>query len=358
VSRAAQSRRVVSAAVAANAALAVAKFIVAAISGSSAILSEGIHSIVDTLNECLLMLGLRRSRRAPDVAHPFGHGKELYFWGLIVAVLLFGVGGGMAIYEGIAHLRHPQPTQGYGWTCLVLGLAAVFEGSSFAVAYRALGAQRDAGNPTLWWRRIRRSKDPSVFIVFLEDLAALVGIVIAFIGVTLGVIFHNPYFDGVASLLIGAVLATVAIALAHETRKLLVGETAPLEVVRDIRELMEREPDVRDVDSLLTMQLGPDEILVIADVGVRDGLTGQRQVELLEGIERQIRARHGSVKRIALQPRGANSRRETRARQAVAGVISDPDAKCQTKPDNAPRAPGILGTRAGERDRNIRAPRR
>jgi cation diffusion facilitator family transporter len=303
VSSLAQSRRVVHWAIAANAALTVSKFIVAAFSGSSAILSEGIHSVVDTLNEGLLMLGLRRSRRAPDIVHPFGHGKELYFWSLMVAVLLFGVGGGMAIYEGITHLRHPQVTQSYGWTCLVLGLAAVFEGSSFAVAYRALGAQREAATPAKWWSRIRRSKDPSVFTVFLEDLAALAGIVIAFAGITLGVIFHNPYFDGVASLLIGGVLTTVAIALAHETRKLLVGETAPLDVVQDIRQVMESQPEVAGVDSLLTMQLGPQDILVMADLQLRNDMSGGQQIALLERIENNTRARHPAVKRMSLQPR-------------------------------------------------------
>jgi cation diffusion facilitator family transporter len=303
VSGAAKGRHVVTAAIAANAALAVSKFVVAALSGSSAILSEGIHSTVDTLNEGLLMVGLRRSRRPPDTLHPFGHGKELYFWSLMVAVLLFGVGGGMAIYEGIAHLRHPQQTHNLVWTYLVLVLAAGFEGYSFAVAYRALGAQRDPANPSQWWRRIRRSKDPAVFTVFLEDLAALTGIAIAFIGVTLGAVFHNSVFDSVASLLIGAVLTTVAIALAHETRKLLVGETASLEVVNDVREIMEREAEVRAVDSLLTMQLGADEILLVADLQISEGLSGEQQVVLLERIETDIRARHPAVKRISLQPR-------------------------------------------------------
>ena len=160
-----QGTRVVYAAIFANAGIAVAKFIVAGISGSSAILSEGIHSTVDTVNECLLLLGIRRSRFEPDRSHPFGHGKELYFWSLMVAVLLFGLGGGMAIYEGITHLVRPRPAADLLWMYVVLGVAAAFEGWSFAIAFRALGAQHDGGRPSRWWRRVHRSKDPSVFSI-------------------------------------------------------------------------------------------------------------------------------------------------------------------------------------------------
>jgi cation diffusion facilitator family transporter len=296
-------RRVVNAAIFANGGIAVAKFIVAGISGSSAMLSEGIHSTVDTFNECLLLLGIRRSRMAPDELHPFGLGKELFFWGLIVAVLLFGLGAGMAIYEGITHLLKPRATTNLLWTYVVLGIAAAFEGYSFYVAYRTLGAHHDAGSPSNWWRRVRRSKDPSVFSVFVEDLAALTGIAFALLGVTLGALLHNPYFDGVASLLIGATLATAAAVLAHETRKLLVGESAPPDVVRSIREVAEREGAVIRSDTPLTMQLSPSQFFVTVDLHMRDGLTGDEQLESLERIEHGIREQHPGATKVSLYPK-------------------------------------------------------
>lgn len=294
--------RVVYAALAANAGIAVAKFIVAGLSGSSAMLSEGIHSTVDTLNEILLIVGLRRSRLSPDDAHPFGHGKELYFWSLMVAVLLFGLGAGMAIYEGITHILRPRPAGDLAWTYVVLAVAAMFESYSFVVAFRALGAQRDGASPVKWWRRVRRSKDPSVFSVFVEDLAALTGILIAFVGVTLGARLGNPYLDGVASLLIGATLIVAAVLLAHETRKLLVGESARPETVREIRELVEAEPGVRASDPPLTMQLGPDQVLVNIDLRLAPDLSGDEQIALLKKLSSRIRTNFPQVFRVSLNP--------------------------------------------------------
>ncbi|HET7809926.1 MAG TPA: cation diffusion facilitator family transporter [Steroidobacteraceae bacterium] len=297
-------KRVVNAAILANAAIAVAKFIVAAVSGSSALLSEGIHSTVDTFNECLLLLGIRRSKLGADEQHPFGHGKEIFFWGLMVAVLLFGIGGGMAIYEGITHLMHPRPAADIAWMYVVLAVAAAFEGYSFTVALRTLHAQQESGGPDVsWWRRVRRSKDPSVFTVFVEDLAALTGIFFALLGVTLGALLHDPFFDGAASLLIGATLTTAALVLAHESRKLLIGESAPADVVRSIREVVEGERAVCAAEPPLTMQLGPNQILVNVDLQLRPGLSGEEQVETLARIERGIRARHPQAMRVSLQPR-------------------------------------------------------
>jgi len=293
------------AAIFANAAIAVAKFIVAGISGSSAILSEGIHSTVDTFNECLLLLGIRRGHQSPDRSHPFGHGKELYFWSLMVAVLLFGLGGGMAIYEGVTHLLHPQPAEHLLWMYVVLGIAALFEGYSFHVAFRALGAQDDHGHPSAWWRRIRRSKDPAVFSVFVEDFAALTGILFALVGISLGAALHNPYFDGAASLLIGVTLTGAALILAHETRNLLVGESARPEIVSSIRKLVENDAAVCTSDVPLTMQLGPEQILVNVDLYMRPGLSGPEQIAALERIECRIRERHPQAQQISLHMRRA-----------------------------------------------------
>ncbi|MGH8207051.1 MAG: cation diffusion facilitator family transporter, partial [Steroidobacteraceae bacterium] len=181
------SHRVVYAATAVNLAIAVTKFAAAAATGSAAMLSEAIHSVVDTGNELLLLLGLRRSQRPPDAAHPFGYGKELYFWSLIVAVLLFGIGGGMALYQGVTKLRAPQPLQDPLWDYVVLAIAAVFEGCSFTVATRELLRRR---GPKAFWLRVHRSKDPSVYSVFFEDLAALLGLLAAFLGIYLGQTLH------------------------------------------------------------------------------------------------------------------------------------------------------------------------
>jgi len=226
----------------------------------------------------------------------------------MVAVLLFGIGGGMAIYEGITHLVSPRPLADLPWTYAVLGVAAAFEGYSFIIAFRALGAQHDGGSPSKWWRRVRRSKDPSVFSVFVEDLAALTGIAFALVGVTLGVMFHNPYFDGVASLFIGATLTIAAVVLAHETRKLLVGESARPEIVRSIRETVEHEGGVCSSEQPLTMQLGPDQILVNVDLSLQPGMSGDQQIAVLNRIECAIRERHPQVIRVSLHPHSAGQR--------------------------------------------------
>ena len=282
------SRFVVFAAVLANGAIAVAKFTVAAISGSSAILAEGIHSLCDTANECLLLLGQHRSEQPSTPAHPFGHGKELYFWSLVVAIVLFGLGGGMAMFEGITHFRDPQPIRDARWSYLVLAIAAVLEGISFFVAYREIGAGEDRGRPLAWWRRIRRSKDPSVFSVFAEDFAALLGIVVAATGITASVLLHAPRCDAIASFVIGLILATVAIALAHESRKLLIGESASPEVVERIRRAA-RDPAVVQIATPRTMHLAPDQLLVMLDVQLDAKLSVEQAVTVLERLEDGIR---------------------------------------------------------------------
>src|SRR4051794_25529644 len=200
---AATSKAAVYAAIAGNLAIAVTKFIAAFVTGSSAMLSEGIHSVVDTGNGLLLLLGIRRSRKPPDPNHPFGHGKELYFWTLIVAILIFAVGGGMSLYEGLVHLRHPSELKDPTWNYLVLAVAAAVEGFAWSVAYRHL---RKSGGRRNLWSAIRASKDPTTFTVLFEDSAALLGLLVAFLGVYLGHRLHNPYLDGAASVVIGVIL--------------------------------------------------------------------------------------------------------------------------------------------------------
>src|SRR5918911_2590797 len=208
-------RLVVFGAIAANVAIALTKFIAAGATGSSAMWSEGIHSLVDTGNGLLLLVGLRRSQRPATVEHPFGHGKEMYFWSLIVAVLIFGIGGGVSIFEGVAHLRQPEPLGDPGWNFIVLGAAALFEGTSFAVAWRQFQRQR-RGRPL--WESLHSSKDPATYTVLAEDGAALAGLLLAALGVSLGHALDEPAIDAAASILIGILLASVALLLVRESR--------------------------------------------------------------------------------------------------------------------------------------------
>src|SRR6266478_7681458 len=201
-----ESRTAIFAAIAGNLAIAATKLVAAFFTGSSAMLSEGIHSLVDTGNGGLLLLGFRKSRKPPDANHPFGHGKELYFWSLVVAILIFALGGGMSVYEGATHLTHPHaydPT----WNYIVLGFALVFEGFSFYFAYKAFRSEMGRAGILA---TIRASKDPTTFTVLFEDTAALLGLIVAFLGIYLGHLLNNPYLDGVASIIIGVILAAVA----------------------------------------------------------------------------------------------------------------------------------------------------
>jgi cation diffusion facilitator family transporter len=284
----------------ANLLIAVTKFSVAILSGSSAMLSEGIHSTVDTGNQLLLLLGLRRSRRPSDDEHPYGHGKELYFWSLIVGVLLFGLGGGMSIYQGIVHLAEHQHRIDHPlWSYLVLGASFLFEGMSLLIASRELRSKdRRKRGP---WQLFRASKDPSVFIIIAEDSAALAGIVVAFLGIFLGQQLNLPALDAVASLLIGALLATVAILLIHESQGLLIGESAERSVVDGIRELVLEEPSVSRSGRPLTMHLGPEEVLLNLSLEFAPHIDSTELAAIIARLEQRIRARFPSIRRIFIE---------------------------------------------------------
>ncbi|RYY00180.1 MAG: cation diffusion facilitator family transporter [Gammaproteobacteria bacterium] len=227
----------------ANLLIAVTKFVAAAVTGSSAMISEGIHSVVDSLNEVLLLLGLKKSKKKADESRPFGYGKELYFWSFIVSILIFGVGGGISFYEGITHLQHPEPIRNPSWNYIVLGAAIVFDGISFIIALKTFNKHR---GDTPFWKAVRKSRDPSSFVVLFEDAADVLGLVIAFAGVYLGHRFNNPYFDGIASILIGLLLTAVSAVLTRESRSLLMGETATLSVLEKVVEMAESNPNGRD----------------------------------------------------------------------------------------------------------------
>ena len=272
-------------------------------------LAEAIHSMVDTGNEVLLLIGMRKSQRPPDAQHPFGYGKEIYFWSLLVAISIFAIGGGMSIREGYEHLRHPVELGSPKLSLWVLGIAFVFEFASFIVGYREVKARLREGEGLLGY--VKRSKDPATFTVVLEDLAALAGLVIAFVAVSLGHVLKNPYFDGGASVLIGILLIGVAFLLTVETKGLLVGESADPTRVEKIKRSVLADPMVLSVGELLTMQLGPHDVLVNIEVNFRQGLTVAQLDEALDRVESSIRDAEKDVTRVFLE---AGSLRGKKAR--------------------------------------------
>lgn len=286
------------AAIAANFLIAVSKFIVAGITRSSAMLSEAIHSVADTGNQALLLLGIRLSRRKATDEHPFGHGKELYFWSLIVAIILFGVGGGISLYEGLLHLQHPEALGDPTWNYVVLGVAALFETAAFYIAFREL--VKVAGEGSIW-KAVRASKDPAIFVVLFEDAAALAGLVVAFLGVFLGHQLQMPFLDALASIVIAVILMVVAIILAYESRNLLIGEGASPEIVASIRVLVAADSDIAEVMMPVTMHLGPKEILLNMDLRFRKGLKTGEIAAAVDRIENIIREAHPEIKHIYLE---------------------------------------------------------
>lgn len=294
----ADSRTAVYGAIAANVAIAVTKFIVASITGSSAMLSEGIHSSVDTFNGVLLLVGLKLSQRPATAEHPFGHGKELYFWSLIVAVLIFGLGGGLSLYEGVQHLHRPQPLRDPMWNYVVLGIAAVFECSSFLIALRQF--LRGAGDTPLW-TALGRSKDPATYTVLAEDAAALVGLLVAAVGIYCSHRWNRPQFDGAASLAIGLLLVGVAVLLIQQSRGLLIGEGIRPETARAIRRIAMAQPKVHNVGRVLSMYLGPDEALVTLDLDFDEGTGTADAAAAIATIERQVHERYPMIRRLFIE---------------------------------------------------------
>jgi len=286
------------AAIIGNVAIAAIKFVAGAITGSSAMISEGIHSLVDTGNGGLLYYGLNRGARPADDHHPFGHGMEVYFWSLIVAVSIFGIGGGMSIYEGITHVRHPVPVSNPTVAYVVLALAAVFESLSFSVAWRTFRGTRGSRR-TL--SAIHHGKDPSLFTVLFEDTAALIGLAVAFVGVASSHLLHEPVLDGLASIVIGCILVVAALWLAYESRSLLVGEAADPEMVAEIRRIVLDDPAVTGLGVVLTMHLGPDDVLLNIEVKFTPGLPAEEIHAAVHRIEERINDPYPEVTRIFIE---------------------------------------------------------
>jgi cation diffusion facilitator family transporter len=285
-------------AIAANVAIATTKLVVAGITGSSALLSEGIHSSVDTFNGVLLLVGIHLSQRPATPEHPFGHGKELYFWSLIVAVLIFGLGGGISFYEGVQHIRHPEPMHDPSGNYAVLGAAALFEGLSFSIALRQF-LQLSGGTP--FWQAIRLSKDPTAYTVLAEDAAALVGLAIATVGITLSQWWQMPALDGVASVMIGALLAGVASLLDWQSRGLLIGEGIRPETARAIRDIALAQPGVRDVGRVLSMYVGPDDALVTMDLDFDEGVAAADAALAIAEVGSLVRKRFPMIQRLFIE---------------------------------------------------------
>ncbi len=299
-----ESKTTIYAALAGNLAIALTKFGAAFWTGSAAMLSEAIHSAVDTGNQLLMLYGLRRSSRPATPAHPFGFGLELYFWTFVVAILIFGLGAGVSIVEGIDKIRAPRPVSDTLVNYIVLGVSFVFEGASWLVAFRAFRAQSQpdpSSKPDSLVEAVQRSKDPTVFTVLLEDSAALTGLLIAGVGLACAEAFQLPVLDGVASVLIGMVLAAVALFLAIECKGLMLGEAADPAVRDGLRGIVTASPGVHGVNEVLTMHFGPQDVLAAISLDYDDTLTAEAAERTVSDIERQIKVAFPQVRRIFIE---------------------------------------------------------
>jgi cation diffusion facilitator family transporter len=281
------SKLVILAALCANALITAIKFIVAMITRSSAMLAEAVHSAADTGNQVLLLLGLKRSQKPPDSTHPFGYGQEQYFWSFVVANMLFFVGAVVSVYEGIHKLQDPQPIERPWLIYAILGVAAVIESVALFFAVKELNKSRRPGTGLL--KAAQETKDTSVAVVFFEDTAALLGLLIAFVGVATAQLTGMMLFDGIASIMIGVLLAVVAFVLAHETKELLIGEAASPENVAAIRKAAAETKGVKAVGNVLTMHLGPRRILINMNVDFEDQMPAEELEGVIDTIEENIR---------------------------------------------------------------------
>jgi cation diffusion facilitator family transporter len=294
-----ESTKVVNAALIGNLFVALTKVAAALITGSSAMTSEAVHSAVDTGNELLLLYGLRKARRPPDADHPFGHGREIYFWSFIVALLFFALGAVVSIYEGIHHLRSPvaitRPIVNY----VVLALALVFESSSWLVAFRHFRKTKgDVG----YLEAVRRSKDPATFTILAEDTGAVLGILIALAGTAAAQILRRPELDGMASIGIGVLLALIAVLLARETKGLLIGEPASSELVSSICAMARKEPGIRTSNGLFTVHMGPKQVVAALSVDFKDDLTALEVERIIAALEDRVRQAHPEVVSLMIKP--------------------------------------------------------
>jgi cation diffusion facilitator family transporter len=262
-------------------------------------ISEGIHSLVDTSNEVLLLLGISRSQKPADEQRPFGYGRELYFWSFVVSLLFFALGGGFSIYEGIEHLMHPEKVTNPIWNYIVLGIAFIFDGISFITAIKEFKRQR---GDIPFWKAVHQSKDPSTFVVLFEDAADVIGILIAFTGILLGQLLDNPYIDGIASVMIGLLLTAVAILLVRESRSLLMGETPLPDELNAVVKMAESDPMVNEVTHHLSTYLAPEEVILILKVSFIPEARNMQITDAITGIRTAIQTRYPHYKQLFIEP--------------------------------------------------------
>ena len=294
----ASSKKVIYAALVGNFLIALTKFIAFFMTKSSAMLSEGVHSVVDTSNQVLLLYGLRRAKKPADAQFPFGHGKEIYFWGFIVAIMIFTVGAGVSIYKGVHHLLHPVAIQNPTINYIVLALAFLFEGAAW---YLALTEFIKAKGRWGYLEAVQRGKDPSMFVVLLEDSAAMLGILVAFLGIFLTQITGNPYYDGLASVVIGLILAGTAAWLAYEIKGLLIGESAHPEIIADVKNLASSYPQIKHVNEVLTLHMGPDFILLNLSVDFDDDVSVGQVETAISRLDGEIKQAYPKIKRVFVE---------------------------------------------------------
>jgi len=292
------SKKVIYAALIGNGLIAITKFFASFLTGSSAMLSEGIHSSVDTGNQLLLLLGLRRAKKPADERFPYGHGKEVYFWSFVVAIMIFGVGAGISIYEGIHSVMDPHPIQNPMTNYIVLGLAMIFEAFAWYFAWKEF---RKAKGERSYYEAVRKEKDPTTFVVLFEDSAAMLGLIVAFIGIWLGEVTGYLLWDGIASIVIGVILAVTAAWLAYETKGLLIGESASPEIVNGISELAKSSDNIRSVNETLTMHVGPEYVLLNLSVDFKNSLDAESIEKSIDDLTGRIKNRYPSIKRVFIE---------------------------------------------------------
>jgi cation diffusion facilitator family transporter len=283
----------------ANVGIAVAKFIASAMTGSSSMLTEGVHSLVDSGNQLLLLYGQAKARRPPDARHPFGYGRELYFWAFIVAILIFAVGAGVSVYEGWVHIKAPEPLRDPAVNYAVLAAAFLLEGASWTIAVREFGGKK---GPSGWWQAIRRSKDPAGFTVLFEDSAALVGLLFAATGVWASHHYGDPRLDGFASIAIGMILGSVAILLAREAKGLLIGESADTAIISTVWRLLDERPEITAVNHVRTIHTSPDAVFVAISAHFADTLAMGKAESLIEDLEATLKAVIPELSSIYIRP--------------------------------------------------------
>ncbi len=296
------STKVIYAALAGNGLIAVTKFVAAAMTNSSAMLSEAIHSVVDTGNQGLLLYGLRRAAKPADRRHPFGYGMELYFWAFVVAILIFAVGAGVSLYEGIKKLQHPHPIEAAYINYIVLTLAMIFEGVAWWIAYKEFNTRRGKRGLV---DAVRFSKDPTIFTVLFEDTAAMLGLFVAFFGILGAQLTGALWLDGAASIAIGLILAGTACVLAYETKGLLIGEAAAPETEQAIRRMIGATPTIVALNELRTMHMGPDDILLAISVDFEDNLPAGKVEDAIYKLEKSIKSAYPSIRRLFIEVQDA-----------------------------------------------------